>query len=101
MVAASVAGLGGLLFGYDNIVISGAIRYLSRHFGLNTVQIGWAAGCALIGCIAGSGVAGAIVDRIQHVQAVFLIRRQRTDLHEVHPGSLGELMGIHVAAIRP
>ena len=30
MVAASVAGLGGLLFGYDNIVISGAIRGASR-----------------------------------------------------------------------
>jgi SP family arabinose:H+ symporter-like MFS transporter len=72
MVAASVAGLGGLLFGYDNIVISGAIRYLSRHFGLNTVQIGWAAGCALIGCIAGSGVAGAIVDRIGLKKGLFL-----------------------------
>jgi len=72
VVAASVAGLGGLLFGYDNIVISGAIRYLSRCFSLNTVQVGWAAACALIGCIAGSGVAGAIVDRIGLKKGLFL-----------------------------
>lgn len=72
MVAASVAGLGGLLFGYDNIVISGAIRYLSRCFHLDTVQVGWAAGCALIGCIAGSAAAGAIVDRIGLKKGLFL-----------------------------
>jgi MFS transporter, SP family, arabinose:H+ symporter len=72
MIAASVAGLGGLLFGYDNIVISGAIRYLSRFFALNTVQVGWAAGCALVGCIAGSAVAGAIVDRVGLKKGLFL-----------------------------
>jgi MFS transporter, SP family, arabinose:H+ symporter len=64
VIAASVSGLGGLLFGYDNIVISGAIRYLGLYFGLDAVGIGWAAGCALIGCIVGAASAGAIVDRV-------------------------------------
>jgi len=64
IIAASVAGLGGLQFGYDNIVISGAIHYLSECFHLDAVGIGWAAGCALIGCIAGSALAGAVVDRV-------------------------------------
>lgn len=64
IVAASVAGLGGLLFGYDNIVISGAIHYLTQCFHLDAVGVGWAAGCALIGCIAGSAGAGAVVDRV-------------------------------------
>jgi SP family arabinose:H+ symporter-like MFS transporter len=64
VIAASVAGLGGLLFGYDNIVISGAIRYLSECFHLDVIGIGWAAGCALIGCIVGSAGAGAVVDRV-------------------------------------
>jgi SP family arabinose:H+ symporter-like MFS transporter len=54
--------LGGLLFGYDNIVISGAIGYLSREFQLNAAGIGWAAGCALIGCIVGCAAAGAVAD---------------------------------------
>lgn len=63
-IAATVASLGGLLFGYDNIVISGAIDYLGRYFHLNAVGLGWAAGCALIGCIVGSAGAGAVADRL-------------------------------------
>lgn len=62
MVAASVSTLGGFLFGYDNIVISGAIGYLSQLFHLDAAGIGWAAGCALVGCIAGCAAAGAVAD---------------------------------------
>lgn len=62
IIAASVSTLGGLLFGYDNIVISGAIGYLSRLFHLNAAGIGWAAGCALIGCIVGCAGAGSVAD---------------------------------------
>jgi len=61
-IAASVSTLGGLLFGYDNIVISGAIGYLSQRFHLDAAGVGWAAGCALIGCIAGCAGAGAVAD---------------------------------------
>jgi SP family arabinose:H+ symporter-like MFS transporter len=53
-----------LLFGYDNIVISGAIGYLSRLFSLNAAGTGWAAGCALIGCIVGCAFAGAVADSL-------------------------------------
>ncbi|MGA7338788.1 MAG: MFS transporter, partial [Candidatus Sulfotelmatobacter sp.] len=62
MIAATVSTLGGLLFGYDNIVISGAIGYLSRLFHLDAAGIGWAAGCALVGCIAGCAAAGTVAD---------------------------------------
>ena len=62
MIAASVSTLGGFLFGYDNIVISGAIGYLSRLFLLDAPGVGWAAGCALVGCIAGCAVAGTVAD---------------------------------------
>jgi MFS transporter, SP family, arabinose:H+ symporter len=50
------------LFGYDNIVISGAIGFLSQLFHLDAAGIGWAAGCALIGCIAGCVAAGTVAD---------------------------------------
>ena len=50
------------LFGYDNIVISGAIGYLSQLFHLDAAGIGWAAGCALVGCIAGCAAAGTVAD---------------------------------------
>ena len=62
MIAASVSTLGGLLFGYDNIVISGAIGYLGQLFHLDAAGIGWAAGCALIGCIGGCAMAGTVAD---------------------------------------
>src|SRR5271169_2364922 len=62
IVAATVSTLGGFLFGYDNIVISGAIGYLSQLFHLDAAGVGWAAGCALIGCIAGCAAAGTIAD---------------------------------------
>jgi SP family arabinose:H+ symporter-like MFS transporter len=56
--------LGGLLFGYDNIVISGAIGYLGRLFQLDAAGTGWAAGCALIGCIFGCAFAGSVADHL-------------------------------------
>ena len=62
IIAASVSTLGGLLFGYDNIVISGAIGFLSQLFHLDAAGIGWAAGCALLGCIAGCATAGPAAD---------------------------------------
>ena len=62
VIAASVATLGGFLFGYDNIVISGAIGFLSQLFHLDPAGVGWAAGCALIGCIVGCMAAGTVAD---------------------------------------
>ena len=62
VIAASVATLGGFLFGYDNIVISGAIGFLSQLFHLDPAGVGWAAGCALIGCIVGCVAAGTVAD---------------------------------------
>ena len=43
-------------------MISGAIGYLSQLFHLDPTGVGWAAGCALLGCIAGCGVAGTVAD---------------------------------------
>jgi SP family arabinose:H+ symporter-like MFS transporter len=62
IVASTVSTLGGFLFGYDNIVISGAIGYLSRLFHLDAAGVGWAAGCALVGCIVGCAAAGTVAD---------------------------------------
>jgi SP family arabinose:H+ symporter-like MFS transporter len=62
IIAATVSTLGGLLFGYDNIVISGAIGYLSVLFHLDAAGVGWAAACALVGCIFGCAAAGTVAD---------------------------------------
>jgi SP family arabinose:H+ symporter-like MFS transporter len=62
IIAATVSTLGGLLFGYDNVVISGAIGYLSQLFRLDAAGVGWAAACALVGCIFGCAAAGTVAD---------------------------------------
>lgn len=48
------AALGGLLFGYDTAVISGAIGNLTAYFHLNAIETGWAISSALVGCLIGA-----------------------------------------------
>jgi MFS transporter, SP family, xylose:H+ symportor len=61
---AAVAAMGGLLFGYDWVVIGGARPFFERYFGLTTeAQVGWANSCALVGCLAGSLLTGVSSDR--------------------------------------
>ena len=57
------AALGGMLFGYDTAVISGAIGYLKDHFHLAADMTGWAASSLLIGCMAGAIMSGLLSDR--------------------------------------
>jgi sugar porter (SP) family MFS transporter len=59
-----VAALGGLLFGWDWVVIGGAKPFFERYFELrDPALIGWANSCALIGCLIGSLAAGALSDK--------------------------------------
>jgi sugar porter (SP) family MFS transporter len=59
-----VAAMGGLLFGWDWVVVGGAKPFFQRYFELTSeAQIGWANSCALIGCLIGALAAGALSDR--------------------------------------
>jgi sugar porter (SP) family MFS transporter len=59
-----VAAMGGLLFGWDWVVIGGAKPFFQRYFELTSeTQIGWANSCALIGCLAGALIAGGLSDK--------------------------------------
>ncbi len=61
---AIVAALGGLLFGYDWVVIGGAREFYEVYFHLTSASlIGWANSCALVGCLIGSLAAGYCADR--------------------------------------
>ena len=51
---ALIAAIGGLLFGYDTAVISGAIGNLTKYFQLTSVETGWAISSALLGCLTGA-----------------------------------------------
>jgi SP family arabinose:H+ symporter-like MFS transporter len=59
-----VAAIGGLLFGYDTAVVAGAIGFIEEKYKLGPAMTGWAASCALIGCMIGAMVAGALSDKL-------------------------------------
>jgi len=67
-----VAALGGLLFGYDTAVISGAIDLLQSHFSLSPGAAGWAASSALAGCVLGTVVAGLAGDSLGRHKILYL-----------------------------
>ena len=60
---ALIAAIGGLLFGYDTAVISGAIGNLTRYFVLTPLEVGWAISSALVGCLAGALLADQLSTR--------------------------------------
>ena len=63
VLTAMVAALGGLLFGFDTSVISGAMLFLRADFHLSDTQLEFAVGIALAGALAGSAAAGYCTDR--------------------------------------
>src|ERR1700753_2536982 len=72
-----VAALGGLLFGWDWVVIGGAKTFFEPCFGIakdvvvngqstivtNANLSGWANSCALLGCLVGSLLTGVLSDK--------------------------------------
>ena len=61
---ASIAATGGLLFGFDTGVISGALLFLKQDFKLSSGAQEWVVSAVLLGCIAGSAVSGSLVDQL-------------------------------------
>lgn len=60
-----VSAMGGLLFGYDWVVIGGAKIFYEQFFGIanDPNMQGWAMSIALIGCLLGALTAGVLADR--------------------------------------
>ncbi len=63
-----VAAMGGLLFGYDWVVVGGAKPFYEAFFELtgkgNAWKAGWAMSSALAGCLGGALLSGAVTDRL-------------------------------------
>jgi MFS transporter, SP family, arabinose:H+ symporter len=64
MKATLTGALGGLLFGFDTVVISGAIDSLVRLYNLSPQGKGWTVAIALIGTVVGALGAGHVGQKI-------------------------------------
>jgi len=61
--SASVAALGGVMFGYDISVTNSAVKALQNHFHVGNAVLGFAVAAALLGAAAGAVITGRIADR--------------------------------------
>src|ERR1700760_2065146 len=64
MKATLTGALGGLLFGFDTVVISGAIDALVKLYDLSDYGKGWTVAIALIGTVVGSFTAGVVGQKL-------------------------------------
>src|SRR5690242_6529845 len=58
-----ISALGGLLFGFDISVISGALPFITPYFHLSEWGKGFAVSSLYLGCMAGCLIAGSISER--------------------------------------
>ncbi|MBY0378568.1 MAG: sugar porter family MFS transporter, partial [Gammaproteobacteria bacterium] len=61
-VVASIAALGGFLFGYDTGVISGAIIFIQQTFSLGTLYSEWVVSSVVLGALLGALCSGVLAD---------------------------------------
>ena len=61
---ASVAALGGFLFGYDSSVINGAVSAIGDHYHVSATGLGFTVSSALLGAAVGAVLAGRLADRL-------------------------------------
>jgi sugar porter (SP) family MFS transporter len=58
-----IATIGGLMFGFDIAIISGAVPFIQPYFGWNELQLGWGVSSLLVGAIIGAFGSGVLTDR--------------------------------------
>ncbi len=67
-----ISSMGGLLFGYDAVVMSGTIPKVIEQFNFNSFQLGFLVSCVLWGCAVGSVLGGLLLDRVGRKRMMIL-----------------------------
>lgn len=71
-LSCAVAGLGGLLFGFDIAIISGTIRFFAEYYLLNDFETGWAVSSISVGAGIGAMISGKLSDVFGRKRLLFL-----------------------------
>jgi MFS family permease len=71
-VAVGVAALGGLLFGYDTGVISGAILFIKNQFSLSATMEEIVVSAVLVGAVIGAAAGGVLTNRFGRRKLIIL-----------------------------
>lgn len=69
---ALLAALGGLLFGFDTGVVSGALPYIKKDFHLDSLGQSWVVGSLLLGAVGGALLSGKLADALSRKWTKFL-----------------------------
>lgn len=69
----AIATMGGLMFGFDIAIISGAVPFIQPYFGWNELELGWGVSSLLVGAIAGSFGSGAVTDRYGRKKVLIVV----------------------------
>jgi sugar porter (SP) family MFS transporter len=72
IVVSAIAAIGGLLFGYDTGVISGAILFIKQQFGLDSSMQEFTVSAVLIGSVPGAALGGILGDRFGRRNMIML-----------------------------
>jgi sugar porter (SP) family MFS transporter len=70
--AVGVAAIGGLLFGYDTGVISGAILFIKNQFSLSATMEEIVVSSVLVGAVVGATIGGALTGRFGRRKMIIL-----------------------------
>lgn len=72
LLIAIIAATGGLLFGFDTSVISGALPFLKDHWHLTDAVMGWLTTAVLIGAVIGAITSGRLSDYLGRKKMIII-----------------------------
>ena len=67
------ATIGGLMFGFDIAIISGAVPFIQPYFEWNELQLGWGVSSLLVGAIIGAFGSGVLTDKYGRKRILIIV----------------------------
>lgn len=68
-----IATMGGLMFGFDIAIISGAVPFIQSYFGWSELELGWGVSSLLFGAIIGAFGSGVLTDKYGRKKILIIV----------------------------